>query len=90
MLWNARVHCRVNKGLIPIPILSQMHPVLITPSHLSRIRLNAVTYMGKALRIIVDPRFDDWNYWTLLLQLELIIRAHTLNSFLTISGDESL
>jgi hypothetical protein len=33
----------------------------------------------------VGSRSDDWIYWTLLLQLELIITTHTLNSFVTTS-----
>jgi hypothetical protein len=32
--------------------------------------------------MIVDSRFYDWIYWTSLLQLQLIITVHTLNSFL--------
>jgi hypothetical protein len=35
--------------------------------------------------IIVDFRLDDWIYWTSLLQLQSIITAHTLNSFLSTS-----
>jgi hypothetical protein len=30
----------------------------------------------------VGSGFDDWNYWTSLLQLQLSITVHTLNSFL--------
>jgi hypothetical protein len=30
----------------------------------------------------VGFRFDDWIYWTFLLQLPLITTSHTLNSFL--------
>jgi hypothetical protein len=32
--------------------------------------------------MIVGSRLDDWIYWTSLLRLQLIITAHTLNSFL--------
>jgi hypothetical protein len=31
----------------------------------------------------VGSRLDDWLYWTSLLQLQLVIRAHTLNSLIT-------
>jgi hypothetical protein len=40
---------------------------------------------GFASWIIVGSRFDDWIYWTSVLQLQLIITAHTLNSFYTTS-----
>jgi hypothetical protein len=35
---------------------------------------------GLAWLIIMSSGFDDWNYWTPLLQLQLGITAHTLNS----------
>jgi hypothetical protein len=44
--------------------------------------LYIVTYRGLAWLIIVGSRFDDWMYWTSVLQLQLIITANTLNSFL--------
>jgi hypothetical protein len=40
------------------------------------------TYCHVAWQIIVGSRSDDWIYWTSLLQLQLIITAHTLNCFL--------
>jgi hypothetical protein len=42
-----------------------------------------VTCKGFTWRIIVGSRFDDWIYWTPLLQSHLIITAHTLNSLTT-------
>jgi hypothetical protein len=42
-------------------------------------------YKGYAWQVIVGTRFDDWIYWTSLLQLHLIITVHTLNSFLIVN-----
>jgi hypothetical protein len=44
-----------------------------------------VTCKGLAWLIMMGTGFDDWIYWTSLLQLQLIITAHTLNSFWTTS-----
>jgi hypothetical protein len=49
-------------------------------------RMHTVMYWGLALLITVGSRFDDWVYWTLLLQFHLITTAHTLSSFLTTSA----
>jgi hypothetical protein len=38
----------------------------------------------------VGSRFHDWIYWMALLQLQLIITVHILNSCLTTSTGESL
>jgi hypothetical protein len=41
---------------------------------------------GVAWLIIVSSRFDNWIYWTSLLHLHLITRAHTLNSCIITSA----
>jgi hypothetical protein len=42
ILWNPKVHCHVHRNPRPVPILSQMNPLLTLPSYLPKTCFNII------------------------------------------------
>jgi hypothetical protein len=82
--WERHWHKYKNKILLLFLLYSThqflLHLYFVLLSFLHEI-LKILWHMVYAWLLFVGSRVDDWIYWTSLLQLPLIIAAHTLNSF---------
>ena len=55
ILWNPKVHYRTQKCPSPLPILSQLHPVPTTPSHLCLVLPNCLFPSNLPTRTLCKP-----------------------------------
>jgi hypothetical protein len=67
ILWNPKIHYCIHKSALPVPILNQINPVHVPPSHFWMIHFNIIPHICLAgsrniNRIFKDGRTSD-NPW---------------------------
>jgi hypothetical protein len=85
ILWNPKVHYRVHKNTSGVPILSQINPVLTTPSYLSEILFNIIRPPTSGLHSGLFPSDFPTNILYEFLFSTFVLHALPVSSSVTLS-----
>ena len=56
ILWNQKVHYRIHKSPLPVPILSQIDSFHITTSHVMKTHFNIISIYAWVFQLLSFPQ----------------------------------